>query len=190
MEKIFNSLHGRCTIQNYSSFFLNGITRITFLASLSLHQRPNRCSCPMPAIRLLPSLVNVSEFTKPVTGISNFSLISRKLFSNFHTRMKPSQDPDAIKSVFVNVAMELTQLATPVDETPWASLCTAMGFFFPTFHTLNDPSSLHDRKTSSLTSFTQSMLPECPLYTSCDSSTIFQMRSVPSAPPADIARSL
>lgn len=43
---------------HFYSFFFKGKIIITFLASLILHQRPNRCSCPTPAIRKLPSLEN------------------------------------------------------------------------------------------------------------------------------------
>lgn len=149
-RKYFNFIRFKQVSLYSCSFFWNGITKMTFLASLSRHQRPNRCSCPIPAMRLLPSLVNASEFTKPVTGISNFSLISLKFFSSFQTRMKPSHEPEAIKSVFTRVAMELIQLAMPVDDLPWASFSSAIGFFLPTFHTHSEPSSQHDRNASSL----------------------------------------
>lgn len=52
------------------------------------------------------------------------------------------------------------------------------------------PSSPQDKNVSSFTSLTQSMLPECPLYTNCDSSTIFHILSVRSDPPDVKARSL
>ena len=54
---------------------------------------------------------------------------------------------------------------------------------------LTHPSSPHVTKCSSLISLTASIEVAGPLKISCDSSTIFQTRTVPSRPPALTARS-
>ena len=47
------------------SLLSNGMIHRAFLAFLSLHHRPNLCSCPIPAISVFPSLENVNALTKP-----------------------------------------------------------------------------------------------------------------------------
>lgn len=134
--------------------------------------------------------MNCKEFTNPTTGISNFILISRKFLSSFHSLINPSQEPDAIRSVLTKVAMDVIQLATPVGDIPCANLKLLIGRFLLELHTQSVPSSPHDRKVSSLINLTQSILPKWPaLKTSCDSSTIFHILSVPSHPPEVSARS-
>lgn len=87
--------------------------------------------------------------------------------------------------------MALIQFAIPVDETPCECLNSDIGLFFPTLQTQSEPLSPHDKNASSLMNFTQSTLPRLPLLkTSCDSSTIFHIRSVESHPPDVSARSL
>lgn len=119
-----------------SPFFLtNGITKTQFIASLMRHQRPNRCSCPTAAINLLPSFVNAKPFTKPGTATSNSSCSSRYVSLVFHILIVPSHDPDATKSVLINVAMALIQFAWPFSaDRPWASVFTHNGFFFMALH--------------------------------------------------------
>lgn len=121
----------------YSSpFFLtNGITKTQFVASLMRHQRPNRCSCPMAAINLLPSFVNAKLFTKPGMVTSNSGCSSRYVSLVFHNLIVPSHEPDATKSVLINVAMALIQFAWPFSvDRPCAIVFTHNGFFFMALH--------------------------------------------------------
>lgn len=135
-------------ISNYSSpFFLtNGITKTQFFASLMRHQRPNRCSCPIAAINLLPSFVNAKLFTKPVTATSNSSCSSRYVSLVFHILILPSQEPDATKSVLISVAIALIQFAWPFSsDRPWASVFTHSGFFFKALHRHNELFSMRNK---------------------------------------------
>lgn len=98
--------------------------------------------------------------------------------------------PDATRSVLSKVAiLEIHIGWLLLSSLPCASDTEHKGFFFKQPQTHNCPSSPQLRKCSSFISFTKSMLPPCPLNISCDSSTIFQIRIVPSKPPLVIARS-
>lgn len=98
--------------------------------------------------------------------------------------------PDATRSVLSNVAiLEIHIGWLLVSSFPCASRIEHKGFFFKQLQTHNCPSSPQLKKFSSFMSFTVSMLPLCPPNISCDSSTIFQIRIVPSKPPLVIARS-
>lgn len=128
-------------ISLYSSpfFLINGITKTQFVASLMRHQRPNRCSCPTAAISLLPSLVNAKLFTKPGTVTSNSSCSSRYVSLVFHSLIVPSHEPDATRSVLINVAMALIQFAWPFSaHRPCAVVFTHSGFFFMALHRHNE----------------------------------------------------
>lgn len=89
----------------------------------------------------------------------------------------------------MRAAMLEIQRGNPFSSTPWALLTVNNGLFLNVPQRLSWPSSPHDKKYSSFMSFTESMLPSLPWNSSCDSSTIFQMRIDLSNPPLVIALS-
>ena len=79
--------------------------KIPFFTPFNLHQRPIRCSCPIPATTNLPDGANDSEFTNPfyqnpikktpTIGIARTSFSNSPSFSRFdtfasHSRMQSS----------------------------------------------------------------------------------------------------
>lgn len=126
------------------------MTTMEFLAFLLTDHRPSLCSCPIPAIRVLPSSANSRLLTKPLTGIRARSTSAFLAVTRAHMRTNPSFEPDAIRSVFLSVATEQIQPAC-------AFFTVVSGFFLLMCHTARWPSFVPDTKCSSFSMHAQSI---------------------------------